>query len=122
MTFQGFPTGTRPGEQEPACVPNAKYTCGEFAVIKIENFLGAITINLLLYLNQVVRKLVRILPNGHQMKREVDYILDKMSETMTPMHYHIREVIFSYYNKVRKGLKICSFNIHSIAIAKSIMT
>lgn len=40
--LQGFPTGTRPGEQEPACVPNAKYTCGEFAVIKNEIIFGAI--------------------------------------------------------------------------------
>ena len=24
--------GTKPGEQDPACVPNAKYTLGEFSV------------------------------------------------------------------------------------------
>ena len=30
--FQGFPVGTRVDEQDPACVPNAKYTLGEFSV------------------------------------------------------------------------------------------
>lgn len=49
---------------------------------------------------QVVRHLIRVLPNGPQRKREVDYVLDKISETMTPMHYHAREVIFSTFQKV----------------------
>ena len=31
-TFQGFPVGTKVDEQDPACVPNAKYTLGEFSV------------------------------------------------------------------------------------------
>ncbi len=46
--------------------------------------------------------LVRRLPSGSQVKREVDLMLDKCSETMTPMHFHIREIIFSTYNKVGK--------------------
>lgn len=49
---------------------------------------------------QIVQKLVRILPNGQQVKREVDFILDECFETMSPMHFHIREVIFVTYNKV----------------------
>jgi len=32
LTFQGFPVGTKVDEQDPACVPNAKYTLGEFSV------------------------------------------------------------------------------------------
>lgn len=31
-TLQGFPVGTKVDEQDPACVPNAKYTLGEFSV------------------------------------------------------------------------------------------
>lgn len=50
---------------------------------------------------QVVQQLIRCIPNGQQVKREVDFILDLCSDTMTPMHYHIREVIFVTYNKVR---------------------
>lgn len=49
---------------------------------------------------QVVQQLVRRIPDGHQVKREVDFILNQISDTMTPMHYHIREVIFVTYNKV----------------------
>ncbi|XP_032236615.2 paladin isoform X3 [Nematostella vectensis] len=79
---KGFPAGTKPDEQDPACVPNAKYTLGEFSVI---------------------RHLMRVLPNGPQRKREVDYCLDKVSETMTPMHYHAREVIFSTFHKYKYG-------------------
>ncbi|XP_073241646.1 paladin-like isoform X3 [Porites lutea] len=79
---KGFPVGTRVDEQDPACVPNAKYTLGEFAVI---------------------RHLKRVLPSGPQRKREVDYVLDRISETMTPMHYHPREVIFSTFNLYRSS-------------------
>jgi len=50
---------------------------------------------------QVVQDLVRRIPDGHQVKREVDFILNQISDTMTPMHYHIREVIFVTLNKVR---------------------
>lgn len=49
---------------------------------------------------QVVQQLIRRIPEGHQVKREVDFILNQISDTMTPMHYHIREVIFVTYNKV----------------------
>ncbi|KAK1794480.1 hypothetical protein P4O66_011351 [Electrophorus voltai] len=69
--FTGFPEF---GEEEIVSVPDAKYTKGEF---------------------EVVMKLVRLLPDGHQMKREVDAALDSVSETMTPMHYHLREIIIS---------------------------
>ncbi len=53
---------------------------------------------------QVVQQLIRCIPNGQQVKREVDFILDQCSDTMTPMHYHIREVIFVTYNKVKTSL------------------
>jgi len=49
---------------------------------------------------QVVQQLVRRIPDGHQVKREVDFILNQISDTMTPMHYHMREEIFVTYNKV----------------------
>jgi hypothetical protein len=45
-------------------------------------------------------KLVRLLPDGYQRKREVDFVLDRLFETMSPMHFHIREAIFVTYNKV----------------------
>ncbi|XP_033103115.1 paladin-like isoform X2 [Anneissia japonica] len=77
---RGFPIGTKVGQQERTCVQNAEYTKGEFAV---------------------VMQLVRRLPKGLQVKREVDLMLDKCSETMTPMHYHLREVIFATCNKVK---------------------
>ncbi|RMX44573.1 hypothetical protein pdam_00002748 [Pocillopora damicornis] len=83
MQVGGFPVGTKVDEQDPACVPNAKYTLGEFSVI---------------------RHLKRVLPFGPQRKREVDYVLDRISETMTPMHYHSREVIFSTFNLYRNGV------------------
>ncbi|XP_068744690.1 paladin-like isoform X1 [Montipora capricornis] len=83
---KGFPVGTKVDEQDPACVPNAKYTLGEFSVI---------------------RHLKRVLPNGPQRKREVDYVLDRISETMTPMHYHSREVIFSTFNLYRSNSCTC---------------
>ncbi|XP_070544590.1 paladin-like [Ptychodera flava] len=77
---RGFPVGCKLGEQEHVSLPNAEYTKGEFICVE---------------------KLVRRLPNGNQIKREVDFILDKCSETMTPMHYHAREVIFSTFNKIK---------------------
>lgn len=46
-------------------------------------------------------QLVRLLPDGHRMKQEVDMALDCVSETMTPMHYHLREIIISTYRQVR---------------------
>ena len=60
------------------------------------------------YRLQVIRHLKRVLPNGPQRKREVDYVLDRISETMTPMHYHFREVIFSTFNLV-SSVDICLF-------------
>ncbi|XP_037134013.1 paladin isoform X3 [Syngnathus acus] len=77
--FNGFPEFP---EDEIVSVPDAKYTKGEF---------------------QVVMQLVRLLPDGHRMKREVDMALDSVSETMTPMHYHLREIIVCTYRQVQEG-------------------
>ncbi|XP_056616779.1 phosphatase domain containing paladin 1b isoform X2 [Triplophysa dalaica] len=67
-------------DEEIVSVPDAKYTKGEF---------------------EVVMQVVRLLPNGHRVKREVDTALDLVSETMTPMHYHLREIIISTYRQIR---------------------
>uniref|UniRef100_A0AAX7SNW1 Paladin n=1 Tax=Astatotilapia calliptera TaxID=8154 RepID=A0AAX7SNW1_ASTCA len=75
--FNGFPEFA---EDEIVSVPDAKYTKGEF---------------------EIVMQLVRLLPDGHRMKREVDTALDTVSETMTPMHYHLREIIICTYRQVR---------------------
>lgn len=75
--FNGFPEFC---EDEIVSVPDAKYTKGEF---------------------EVVMKLVRLLPDGHRMKREVDMALDSVSETMTPLHYHLREIIISTYRQIK---------------------
>ncbi|XP_041938923.1 LOW QUALITY PROTEIN: paladin [Alosa sapidissima] len=77
--FNGFPEFA---DDEIVSVPDAKYTKGEF---------------------EVVMQLVRLLPDGHRMKREVDMALDGVSETMTPMHYHLREVIISTYRQIKSG-------------------
>ncbi|XP_068161438.1 paladin isoform X2 [Antennarius striatus] len=77
--FNGFPEFA---DDEIVSVPDAKYTKGEF---------------------EVVMQLVRLLPDGHRMKREVDMALDAVSETMTPMHYHLREVIISSYRQIKSG-------------------
>ncbi|CAG5127468.1 unnamed protein product, partial [Candidula unifasciata] len=74
----GFPYGANPDEQERVSCPNAGYTKGEFLVVE---------------------KLVWMLPEGHQVKREVDLVLDRLFETMSPMHFHLREVIFVTFNK-----------------------
>ncbi|WAQ96830.1 PALD-like protein [Mya arenaria] len=79
--MKGFPKGSLKGEQERISLPNAQYTKGEFII---------------------VQKLVRMLPNGHQVKREVDFILDEIFNTMTPTMFHMREIIFVTYNKSRK--------------------
>ncbi|KAL8187013.1 UNVERIFIED_CONTAM: Paladin [Gekko kuhli] len=73
--FNGIPEIT---EDEIVSVPDAKYTKGEF---------------------EVVMKIVRMLPEGHRMKKEVDMALDTVSETMTPMHYHLREIIICTYRQ-----------------------
>lgn len=49
---------------------------------------------------QVVMKIVQLLPDGHKIKKEVDMALDAVSETMTPMHYHLREIIICAYRQV----------------------
>ncbi|XP_069373234.1 paladin isoform X1 [Paralichthys olivaceus] len=77
--FNGFPEFA---EDEIVSVPDAKYTKGEF---------------------EVVMQLVRLLPDGHRMKREVDTALDSVSETMTPMHYHLREIIICTYRQIKSG-------------------
>ncbi|KAF7247393.1 Paladin, partial [Varanus komodoensis] len=73
--FNGIPEIT---EDEIVSVPDAKYTKGEF---------------------EVVMKVVQLLPEGHQMKKQVDMALDIVSETMTPMHYHLREIIICSYRQ-----------------------
>lgn len=77
--FNGFPEFA---DDEIVSVPDAKYTKGEF---------------------EVVMQLVRLLPDGHKMKREVDMALDSVSETMTPMHYHLREIIICTYRQIKSG-------------------
>lgn len=77
--FNGFPEFA---DDEIVSVPDAKYTKGEF---------------------EVVMQLVRLLPDGHRMKREVDMALDCVSETMTPMHYHLREIIISTYRQIKSS-------------------
>uniref|UniRef100_A0A8C6Y671 Phosphatase domain containing paladin 1 n=1 Tax=Naja naja TaxID=35670 RepID=A0A8C6Y671_NAJNA len=73
--FNGIP---EIADDEIVSVPDAKYTKGEF---------------------EVVMKVLQILPEGHRMKKEVDMALDTVSETMTPMHYHLREIIISTYRQ-----------------------
>ncbi|XP_017166422.1 paladin isoform X2 [Poecilia reticulata] len=75
--FKGFPECTDDGI---IGVPDAKYTNGEF---------------------EVVMRVVRLLPDGHKRKKEVDLALDSISETMTPMHYHLREMIISTYRQIK---------------------
>uniref|UniRef100_A0A8B9G8Q2 Phosphatase domain containing paladin 1 n=1 Tax=Amazona collaria TaxID=241587 RepID=A0A8B9G8Q2_9PSIT len=77
--FNGIP---EMGEEEIVSVPDAKYTKGEF---------------------EVVMKVVQLLPDGHRMKKEVDMALDTVSETMTPMHYHLREIIICTYRQGKSG-------------------
>uniref|UniRef100_A0A667XKJ4 Paladin n=1 Tax=Myripristis murdjan TaxID=586833 RepID=A0A667XKJ4_9TELE len=85
--FNGFPEFS---DDEIVSVPDAKYTKGEF---------------------EVVMRLVRLLPDGHRMKREVDMALDSVSETMTPMHYHLREIIICTYRQVQHSLFFYIFSI-----------
>ncbi|KAF6110531.1 phosphatase domain containing paladin 1 [Phyllostomus discolor] len=75
--IRGFPDVV---EEELVSVPDAKFTKGEF---------------------EVVMKVVQLLPDGHQVKKEVDAALDTVSETMTPMHYHLREIIICTYRQVK---------------------
>uniref|UniRef100_A0AAA9SN43 Paladin n=1 Tax=Bos taurus TaxID=9913 RepID=A0AAA9SN43_BOVIN len=75
--IRGFP---EVGEEELVSVPDAKFTKGEF---------------------EVVMKVVQLLPDGHRVKREVDAALDTVSETMTPMHYHLREIIICTFRQAK---------------------
>ncbi|XP_068403843.1 paladin isoform X1 [Eschrichtius robustus] len=75
--IRGFP---EVGEEELVSVPDAKFTKGEF---------------------EVVMKVVQLLPDGHHVKKEVDAALDTVSETMTPMHYHLREIIICTYRQAK---------------------
>ncbi|KAH0516872.1 Paladin [Microtus ochrogaster] len=50
---------------------------------------------------QVVMEVVQRLPDGHHVKKEVDAALDTVSETMTPMHYHLREIIICTYRQAK---------------------
>jgi hypothetical protein len=52
-------------------------------------------------------KVVQLLPDGHRVKKEVDAALDTVSETMTPMHYHLREIIISTYRQVSALTHVC---------------
>lgn len=111
-------------------VPDAKYTKGEFEVSpwaclcfrdtplnpllvcrgcllshagrsgRVEARRHLVKPLLLLPTLQVVMKVVQLLPDGHRMKKEVDMALDTVSETMTPMHYHLREIIICTYRQV----------------------
>uniref|UniRef100_A0A673GZH2 Paladin-like n=1 Tax=Sinocyclocheilus rhinocerous TaxID=307959 RepID=A0A673GZH2_9TELE len=88
--FNGFPESC---EDEIVSVPDAKYTKGEF---------------------EVVMKLVRLLPDGHRMKREVDLALDSVSETMTPLHYHLREIIICSYRQIKSSK--CETEIQALTL------
>ncbi|XP_072920141.1 paladin-like isoform X2 [Hemitrygon akajei] len=74
--IKGFP---EPIVEDMVSIPDAKYTKGEF---------------------EAVLSLVRILPNGDEMKKEVDRALDAVSDSMTPMMHHLRELILNMYKKV----------------------
>ncbi|KAM4636226.1 paladin isoform 2-T2 [Discoglossus pictus] len=86
LTLWHFSSIPEISEDEIVSVPDAKYTKGEF---------------------EVVMKIVQLLPDGHRMKKEVDMALDSVSETMTPMHYHLREIIICTYRQIKtaKNLK-----------------
>ncbi|XP_076830926.1 phosphatase domain containing paladin 1b isoform X2 [Brachyhypopomus gauderio] len=75
--FNGFPEC---GDEEIVSIPDAKYTKGEF---------------------EVVMQVVRLLPDGLRVKRQVDMALDIVSETMTPMHHHLREIIVCSYKQIK---------------------
>lgn len=78
----GYPPGTRPGEQERVSIANAEYTMGKFLAVK---------------------HIVMILPDGYQVKREVDFVLDKLFEMMSTTHFHLREMILVTYNQAQKS-------------------
>ncbi|XP_014771798.1 paladin [Octopus bimaculoides] len=77
----GFPPGTLPGEQERISLHDAEQSMGNFPI---------------------VRRLVALLPDGYQIKREVDFVLDNLFEMMSTTHFHMREMILATYNLARK--------------------
>ncbi|XP_048475716.1 paladin-like [Rhincodon typus] len=78
--INGFP---EPFVEDMVSIPDAKYTKGEF---------------------EAILNLVRLLPNGSEMKKEVDRALDAVSDSMTPMMHHLRELIINTCKK-SKGAK-----------------
>lgn len=85
LTLWHFNSIPEISEDEIVSVPDAKYTKGEF---------------------EVVMRIVQLLPDGHKMKKEVDMALDTVSETMTPMHYHLREIIISTYRQIKTAKNV----------------
>ncbi|MEE6488347.1 hypothetical protein FKM82_015208 [Ascaphus truei] len=85
LTLWHFNSIPEISEDEIVSVPDAKYTKGEF---------------------EVVMKIVQLLPDGHKMKKEVDMALDIVSETMTPMHYHLREIMISTYRQIKTAKNV----------------
>lgn len=77
----GFPSGTLPGEQERISLHDAEHSMGNFSI---------------------VRHLVALLPDGYQVKREVDFVLDNLFEMMSTTHFHLREMILATYNMAVK--------------------
>ncbi|XP_078415633.1 paladin-like [Cetorhinus maximus] len=73
--INGFPESF---VEDMVSIPDAKYTRGEF---------------------EAILNLVRLLPNGDEMKKEVDRALDAVSDSMTPMMHHLRELIVNTYKK-----------------------
>ncbi|XP_041041233.1 LOW QUALITY PROTEIN: paladin-like [Carcharodon carcharias] len=78
--INGFP---EPFVEDIVSIPDAKYTRGEF---------------------EAILNLVHLLPNGGEMKKEVDRALDAVSDSVTPMMHHLRELIVNTYKK-SKGAK-----------------
>ncbi|TPP61703.1 Paladin, partial [Fasciola gigantica] len=79
----GFAFGYRVDEEERISLRGAKYTKGDF---------------------QVIQRLVRMIPHGHQVKREVDYVLDRCFDSMSMMHFHVREQIYFTYVKFQEEM------------------
>ncbi|XP_043562686.1 paladin-like [Chiloscyllium plagiosum] len=77
--INGFP---EPFVEDMVSIPDAKYTKGEF---------------------EAILNLVRLLPNGNEMKKEVDRALDAVSDSMTPMMHHLRELIINTYKKSKRA-------------------
>ncbi|GAB1598153.1 Hypothetical predicted protein [Argonauta hians] len=76
----GYPPGTLPGEQERISLLEAELSKGNY---------------------NVVLSLLALLPEGYQRKREVDFVLDTLFETMSTTHFHMREMILATYTQAR---------------------